>query len=587
MLIAMIKKFAYFKIRNKLEIFSLIMLFFLVNLPLLCQASIEASVERNPVNLEDSFDIIFTSTETPEDLPDFSPLKQNFSVLSQSQSENSSWINGQSSRTIKWVVSVMANRPGKLEIPAIRFGSTESNAISVTVMPVAASKNLSHNDDDLFMEVSAIPENPYVQEQIIYTLKLYTRVDIAQAKLNEPELADAVIEKLTEDSSYNTRINGVEYSVTERKYALFPQKSGTLTINPLVLTAEVVRSSNSTFNGFFNPQLTRSKRIESKAIIVKVKPIPNEFDKQHWLPAEKVELSQQFSGDVQQMKIGDPLTRTLTIKAKGVSVGQLPELSTMTSDNNLKTYPDQPILNEKKLLDGLTASREEKIAIIPSKEGNYKLPAIEIPWFNTETKKIEIATLPETSVNVLSSEHLPEPNTSEESTTTSEQKSSSPNVTKPVEITTTPVATSSTPSIWIWVSVFLGVGWLVTIIFFLQKNKPIVVKEETTSDAIISLKNLSNQLKTACSENDMLMTKNILQIWGQQEFEAGTLGVIATHCDARLRDEILILSEMLYGKKTTPWQGKKLFQAFSEQLARKKTTHKDSNDASLKSLHPL
>ena len=586
MLITMINEFAIYRIRNQLQTFSLVMLFLLLSSPLLCQASIDASVERNPVNIEDSFDIIFTSTETPDDAPDFSPLKQNFSVLSQSQSENSSWINGQSSRKIKWVVSVMANKSGKLEIPAIRFGNMESNALTITVMPVATSKNLSHNDEDLFMEVSATPENPYVQAQVIYTLKLFTRVDIAQAKLNEPELADAVIEKLTEDSSYNTRINGVDYSVTERKYALFPQKSGTLTINPLILTAEVVRSSNSTFNGFFNPQLTRSKRIESKAIILKVKPIPNEFDKQHWLPAEKVELSQQFSGDVQQMKVGEPLTRTLTIKAKGVSVGQLPELSTISSDNNLKTYPDQPILNERKLPDGLTASREEKIAIIPSKEGNYKLPAIEIPWFNTETEKVEIATLPEIPVTVLSSGHLPESTTQIQNTITSEQKTPAPKTSTPPD-TVAPVVMSS--PIWQWISIFLGTGWLLTIIYFLKKKTAITVKEEVIRESDVDLKNLSNRLKAACSENDMLATKNILQIWGQQQFDAGTLGMIATHCDARLRDEILNLNEMLYGKKTSPWQGKKLFQAFSEQLARKKILHKDknSNDVSLKSLHPL
>jgi len=586
MLITMINEFAIYRIRNQLQTFSLVMLFLLLSSPLLCQASIDASVERNPVNIEDSFDIIFTSTETPDDAPDFSPLKQNFSVLSQSQSENSSWINGQStSRKIKWVVSVMANKSGKLEIPAIRFGNMESNALTITVMPVATSKNLSHNDEDLFMEVSATPENPYVQAQVIYTLKLFTRVDIAQAKLNEPELADAVIEKLTEDSSYNTRINGVDYSVTERKYALFPQKSGTLTINPLILTAEVVRSSNSTFNGFFNPQLTRSKRIESKAIILKVKPIPNEFDKQHWLPAEKVELSQQFSGDVQQMKVGEPLTRTLTIKAKGVSVGQLPELSTISSDNNLKTYPDQPILNERKLPDGLTASREEKIAIIPSKEGNYKLPAIEIPWFNTETEKVEMATLPEIPVTVLSSGHLPEPTTQIQNTITSEQKTPAPKTSTPPD-TVAPVVMSS--PIWQWISIFLGTGWLLTIIYFLKKKTSITVKEEVIRESDVDLKNLSNQLKIACSENDMLATKNILQIWGQQQFDAGTLGMIAIHCDARLRDEILNLNEMLYsGKKTSPWQGKKLFQAFSEQLARKKILYKDSNDVSLKSLHPL
>ena len=80
----------------------------------------------------------------------------------------------------------------------------------------------------MFLDVKATPEQPYVQSQVLYTLRLYRRVDIAQAELSEPELTDAVVEKLGEDSNYNTVVNGVSYLVTERKYAIFPQKSGVM-----------------------------------------------------------------------------------------------------------------------------------------------------------------------------------------------------------------------------------------------------------------------------------------------------------------------------------------------------------------------
>ena len=105
---------------------------------------------------------------------------------------------------------------------------------------------------------------------MLYTLRLYTRVDLSQARLDEPELADAVIERLGDDSRFNTQVNGLDYSVTERKYAIFPQKSGKLTIRPLVLTAEIITNSRPNFNGFFNSQTTKTKRIESKAITLDV-----------------------------------------------------------------------------------------------------------------------------------------------------------------------------------------------------------------------------------------------------------------------------------------------------------------------------
>ena len=363
-------------------------------------ADINVSVDRNPVSLDESFQIIFTATESPDDDPDFSPLEQDFSILNQSNSSSSSWINGKSSKTIQWTLNVMAKQAGSLVIPSVNFGNDVSQSSTILVTENTPNKAVN-TDEDLFIEVEAAPENPFIQSQVIYTLRLYTKVDISQARLNEPELADAVIEKLGEDSTYNTQVNGVNYSVTERKYAIFPQKSGQLTIKPLVLTAEVLTSGRPGFNSFFNSQMTKTKRVESKAITLDVKPVPASFNGKHWLSAEQLVLKQEWSGDIQQMKVGEPLTRTLTLVAKGTTVGQLPELNTTNTNDQLKAYPDQPVLKEQKKADGMLAFREEKIALIPSKAGSYTLPAIEIPWFNTKSQKMEIAKIPETTLTAV------------------------------------------------------------------------------------------------------------------------------------------------------------------------------------------
>jgi len=336
-------------------------------------AQIGVSFDRNPVSLDESFQIIFTANDTPDNDPDFGPLEQDFEILGQSQSSNSSWINGQSSKTIQWTVNVMAKHPGSLVVPAVKFGDDVSQPASVLVTQATANKAVD-TDDDLFLEVEATPQSPYVQSQVLYTVRLYRRVEIAQASLNEPELGDAVIEKLGDDSNYNTQINGVNYLVTERKYSIFPQKSGSLTIKPLMLTAEVVANTRPNFNGFFNSQMTKTKKISSKSVTLDVKPAPATFTGKHWLSAEQLVLKEEWSGDNQQMKVGEPLTRTLTLLAKGTTVGQLPEINIGKIDDRLKTYPDQPVLQEQKKPEGLIAFREEKIAIIPQKRAsiNYR-----------------------------------------------------------------------------------------------------------------------------------------------------------------------------------------------------------------------
>ncbi|MDD2659706.1 MAG: BatD family protein [Methylococcales bacterium] len=553
--------------------FFTVLVFFLLLLILAPQRAfavdINVSTDRNPVSLDESFQIIFTANESPEEDPDFTPLEQDFSILSQSNSSSSSWINGKSSKTIKWTLNVMAKQAGDLVIPPVNFGKDVSQPSAVLVTEGSQNKAVN-TDEDLFLEVEATPENPYIQSQVFYTLRLYTKVDISQARLNEPELADAVIEKLGDDSNYNTQVNGVNYSVTERKYAIFPQKSGKLTIKPLVLTAEVLTSGRPSFNGFFNSQMTRTKRVESKAITLDVKPVPASFNGKHWLPAEQLVLKQEWSGDIEQMKAGEPLTRTLTLVAKGTTVGQLPELNTTNTNGQLKAYPDQPVLREQKKADGLLAFREEKIALIPSKAGSYTLPAIEIPWFNTKSQKMEIARIPETTLTVLAGAGT-QPVSAPAATSSTPQK-----------IQTGPVIKNpQQTNIWLWVSVFLAAGWLMTVIIFLTKRrtaKPVIEND----DSEINLKACIQNLKNACAKNDAVAAKDALLEWGRQKFNVSNLGAVSAFCDARLRDEILLLNHALYGKEVGQWQGKKLFQAFTENKAREKKAAPED-----KSLEPL
>ncbi|WP_305909749.1 BatD family protein [Methylomarinum sp. Ch1-1] len=535
---------------------SAIVLLTLLFTPLTQAANIEVAVDRNPVSISDSFQLTFTARESPDDDPDFSTLRQDFDILNQRQSSQSSWVNGRFSKTIQWTLDVMAKRTGRLLIPSIAFGDDATEPLTITVMQAPA---LNNRDDELFLEVETTPEQAYVQSQIIYTLRFYRRVQITQASLSEPELDDAVVEKLTEDSNYNTRINGVSYAVTERKYAIFPQQSGRLTIPPLTLTAEVVSGSRSRFNGFFSSQVTRTKRVSSRAVTLDVLPAADSYTADHWLPAEQLHLEQKWSNDNLRFQVGEPLTRTLTILAKGTTVGQLPELATPSDDAQLKTYPDQPVLKEQKNATGLIAFREEKIAFIPSSAGTFELPAIEVPWFNTESQQMEIARIPPVTLTAVAGTPAAKP--------TPPAAPASPS-TQPTETTVQP--TSAGDHFWRWLALFLGSGWLVTLAFLLHRHfrKPKSQDVPLVDSEHKRLKDSIKRLKAACQVNDAQGAKQALMEWGKMQYHSASLGAIAPHCEARLRDEILHLNQCLYAADQNAWEGKPLFQAFAEHNAR-------------------
>ncbi len=541
---------------------------------------ITVSLDRSPVSVDESFQILFTANESPDADPDFSPLEHDFTIQNQSESSQFEFTNGKSNRVIQWVVTVMANDSGNLIIPVIKFGSDASSALKIVVLPSStANKNAAHDDDDLYLEVTTNTEKPFIQSQVLYTVKLYRRVDLAKANLSEPELNDAVIEKLANDANYTTQVSGVTYVVIERKYAIFPQKSGVSTIKPLVLTADVVTRGRQN-NSFFNSQTTQRRIVKSNPITLNVQPIPATFTDSHWLTAENLELTQTWSGDTAQMKVGEPLTRTVKLVAHGSTVGELPELNSVKIDPQLKAYNDQPILHEDKTVAGIMATREEKIALIPAKSGNYTLPAIQVSWFNTQSQKIEIATLPEMNLTVKTAENAAQVPVQ---TVVEEQKTiPSSNV----EIDNAlPLKVSGGDLLWQSIAIFSAIGWLMTLVFLFLKHKSAVKKatEVVESPAEISLKVCVKNLKSACMNDDSQAAKTALLDWGKLQFNEISLGAIALHCEARLRDEILRLNTTIYSKTAEPWQGKELFKTFSENNARAKlTTH-----AKIDALQPL
>lgn len=518
-------------------------------------ANIRVSVSKNPVTIDESFQIIFTADDQPDDSPDFSALERDFTVLNQQHSSQSSWVNGTASKTIRWIVTVMAKKTGSLSVPAITFGADITDPVIVNVSQTN-SANTPQQNSPLFLEVSVNSEQPYIQSQVIYTLRLYTRVQIAQAQLNEPELQDAVISKLDEDKTFIEHIDGVEYSVTERKYAIFPQKSGKQTIKPLTLTAEVLTSSGANFNDFFNT--THTKRVNSKELELDVKPAPKTFTDTHWLAAEDLKIEQEWSGDVSQMKVGEPLTRTLTITAKAATVGSLPELHQQL-DDSLKTYPDQPVLNEQKTEQSITAIRQEKTALIPAKEGQFVLPEIKIAWFNTKTNKTEIASVPATTIQVQANANTAEPVTVNQPQT-------------PEPVTTT--ATEQDISNWFWVSMVLLALWLLTLFYlFTRSPKQARVINIDSETKHTEAKQSIQLLKKACAENNATAAKNALLTWAKLHYGVNNLNVIANNADVALQQELIRLNQALYSKTQQTWQGNSLFQAFIEHKTKTTTTH--------------
>ena len=157
---------------------------------------ITVSIDRNPVHLNESFQIYFEADSSVDEDPDFSPLQHFFSILNTSQSSNISVINGNYQRSIKWTLQAMPREAGSFTVPAISFGNEKSRPFEVKVDP--ARQSTTPGDDGLIFELVADRSSIYVQSQVVVTLRMRSDRSISDYTIGVMDFdgMDVVVEPL-------------------------------------------------------------------------------------------------------------------------------------------------------------------------------------------------------------------------------------------------------------------------------------------------------------------------------------------------------------------------------------------------------
>lgn len=542
-------------------------------------ATLNASIDRNTVMMGESFTLTLESDVDGNDTPDLSPLDPDFKRLDTRTLRVTA---GNTIRSLKWQTTLMPRRIGTLTIPPITVNGERSQPIDLKILPSNSSSVAPQGDELLALDVSAEPKSVYIQQQLIYTVKLYRRVDLADgSRLSEPELDDAVIKRLDEDHEYQTTRNGTRYIVFERRYAIYPQKSGTFTIPPLQLDGRVVvrqRGGSGIFGMDPFAQNTQIKRVRSQPVTFTVKPAPITTT-DTWLPTGHLQLAENWSPNPPGFTVGEPITRTLAIVADGLTAAQLPVLSSKSIDG-VKQYPDQPLLKDTVNANGISGVRQEKIALIPTRPGKLTLPAIEVQWWNTDKEELETASLPARTVQVAPAARSTAPQTTSPAPPLSTQPEAAP---------TTVVANPPTHSgLWPWLSAILAIGWLGTAFAWWrqchQKGQPDNGQKGDTN----RLHTLERQVKDSCRDNNPDQAQDTLLSWAKKRWPKNpplTLIALAERVEKPLADAIRELERHRYSRETAAWQGENLCRAFREQKRKTDDPVNTENDG-LEPLHP-
>jgi len=530
-------------------------------------ATITVTVDST-VSLDESFQLFFDVEGAVDGEPDFSPLQENFQILSTSQNSNFSMVNGRISSSKRWILVLLAKMDGNLTIPAISFGRDTSTAVQIEIKNEASSlANTQQRYDDIFLEASVSSLDPYVQSQVIYTLKLFRSIAIARASLTDPELANgnAVIERIDDDKSYETVVNGKPYYVIERNYAVYPQSSGTVSIGPISFMGQVQRSAYGR-DPFGVQQRTVIRR--SEAVTLNVRQIPDQFKGKYWLPAKNITIAEEWSSGPLTIQAGEPVTRTVILNAIGLIASQLPELPAIDLPN-LRYYPDLPVLSNSKSATGMTGTRQERSAIILNQPGNYVLPEFSIPWWNTDTDRLELAVIPERTIQVVATAagNLPA-----DASTSLQDMLGSINVITDGDVDSMNPAISSPDSegffsFWKIVSISLVILWIITLIFWRRRSKRIG-QSNYYDQGLQKTDRIVKDIMESCKQDDPVKTRQNLLRWARSiwpESPPLNIGDISRRVGADLGLELQKLNNVLYSNGKQNWRGDDFWQIFKTE----------------------
>jgi len=367
-------------------------------------------LDRTEASLSDTLRMeIRVSGSRKSDSPPLLHGLESFLVSYGGTSSRMQIINGKVNSGVDYTYFIQPKKVGEFKIGPARVNIEgkvfESNAQSLVVR--AASQPDGSNRGPVFAQASVSSQDIYVDEQVLYSLKLYYRVNVGNLSLSLPEMEYLTFQQLGRPLEYQSTYEGHTYQVLEIRHAVMVSKQGEFIINPSRLKMTVRQSgSRSMFDNFFDDSFSglssnRPLTLTTDPINLHVNALP-ETDRPTGFTGLVGMFQMTSTLDPSTLKAGESATLTIQVKGKG-TVNRIPDLNLPEMDF-ARTYSDQPVLGIEQGRQGIQGTKTMKWAVVPENAGEYKLPTLSLSFFNPETKKYHVLLTPAHALSVLSAE---------------------------------------------------------------------------------------------------------------------------------------------------------------------------------------
>ncbi len=514
--------------------------------------SLEASVNKTQAVKNEVINLrIMADTELSSDAIDFSVLDKDFFLGQPRYGRSSNNINGRKYLRTEWSISIAPMKEGVLTIPSFAVDGMSTEPIKLRVTASQTEPDL----DDLFsFSMSVDNHTLYPQQSANLRMRLIIKADtrrLDNPKIIPPSIDGMKLEPVGEMQQGQQVMDGLEVTVVEQSFRLTADTAGTYTLNGPQLTGSYIYGDSLTGSTKVMPIKTN---IEQMPITVKA--IPAEFQGK-WLPASALEMTQSWQDDqgnklspneLNKVKQGSSITRTIQIKARGTQAEFLPRID-MDYPTSLRVYPEQPQFATTR--DG-TLVMTVKQVIIPTEVGTYSLPGYTLNWWNSIQDEAKKATIEAIELDVEQSDMglitLPE--------TTLPQTPAT---------TVTPPAQGGVSELWrVLTFVFAGL-WVITSIItvVVWKKRPHESKnQEINSQAPLNV----DGLKAVIKQGDAAKIERAINEYLDANRESLNSEVVEA-----VKHDLEVMNQARFSAEQQPWNSDSLLDNINKLSKAKKT----------------
>ena len=352
-------------------------------LPAPAAAETRAWLDRDRIGLGET--VTLNIETTTAGTPDYAPLRGDFQASGHASRRELQRDNGRSVMRSHYAVALRPLREGLLTVPSLPVGSERTRPLPLTVT-AASARVPARAGDDVFIESEADDADPYVQQAVGWTVRLYSAVPLISGQIDQPAPEGASLQRVGQDAQYTRSIAGRTYTIVERRFQLIPERSGTLSVPGAQFEG---RGTGGFFDEFFGG---RGAALQARAAprFLQVRPAPAAAP-QPWLPLHGLEL--RYHTTPQSLRAGAAATLVVEAAADGATAAQMPELQ-LPAIEGVQVFPE-PVQADEAFDRGrprVTLTR--RFALVPTRPGPLRLEGLALDWWDVRAGAARTARLP-------------------------------------------------------------------------------------------------------------------------------------------------------------------------------------------------